>query len=135
MVFFDITSNTTLHDTLTQNTTNQNISMLFNMQFIFTPTIGNGYTFIIAPSVQNFSVYPIQEFDLFIEEVLNPSLDTYYFNSGLLSTFKFENQSSGNVAINLKNTTTEWRLRLDGQNLVFENYNGLTWVNKSTLFA
>ena len=110
MVFFDITSNTTLHDTLTQNTTNQNISMLFNMQFIFTPTIGNGYTFIIAPSVQNFSVYPIQEFDLFIEEVLNPSLDTYYFNSGSLQSFKFENQSSGNVAVNLKNTNTEWRM-------------------------
>ena len=51
MVFFDITSNTTLHDTLTQNTTTQNTSMIFNMSFVFTPTIGNSYTFVIAPSV------------------------------------------------------------------------------------
>lgn len=110
MSFFNITSNSVIHDTLVQNTTTQNTSLIFNMQFIFTPTINNAYTFVISPSVQNFNVYPIQEFDLYIEEVFEQSLDTYYFNSGALQSFKFENQSSGNVAINLKNTITEWRI-------------------------
>ena len=136
MVFFDITSNTTLHDTLTQNTTTQNTSMIFNMSFVFTPTIGNSYTFVIAPSVQNFSVYPIQEFDLFIEEVLNPTQDTYYFNSLSQQSFKFENQQSGSVSINLKNTSSSWRINLNGTALEFQKESlpgSNIWITKSQL--
>jgi hypothetical protein len=51
MSFFNITSNSVIHDTLVQNTTTQNTSLIFNMQFIFTPTINNAYTFVISPSV------------------------------------------------------------------------------------
>ena len=136
MTFFNITANTVIHDTLTQNATTFNQHMIFNMQFIFTPQVGHAYTFIISPSVQNFSVYPIQEFDLVIEEVLNPTLDSYVFDSNSQSTFAFNNLQSGNTAVSLKNSMANWRINLVGTSLQFQQENPLgsgIWVTKSTL--
>lgn len=109
--------------------------MVFTLDFEFISGLNHAYTFVISPASQVYSVYAFASFNLFIEEIVSNPLDTYYFNSGSLQSFKFENQNSGNVAVNLKNTTTEWRMRLDGANLVFEHYNGVSWVNKSTLYA
>ena len=134
LLFFDITANQNICDTIAATNGSTN-TPTWNIEFEFIPTPGNAYTFVIVPSSVVVTSYSLVQFSLTIEEIIQPSLDRYYFNSGSLQSFKFENQSSGNVSVNLKNTVAEWRMWLDGPNLVFEKFNGLTWDNKSTLFG
>lgn len=106
--FFDITSNTVIQDTIQGNVASS--GMVFTMDFEFISGLNNAYTFVITPSAQVYATYAFASFNIFIEEIVSTPLDTYYFNSASLQSFKFENQSAGNVAVNLKNTTTNWRI-------------------------
>lgn len=110
--------------------------MVFTLDFEFISGLNHAYTFVISPAAAVYSVYAFASFNLFIEEIVSNPLDTYYFNSLSQQSFKFENQQSGSVSINLKNTSSSWRINLNGTALEFQKESlpgSNVWITKSQL--
>lgn len=135
LLFFDITANQNICDS--SSVTNGSLQQpTWNLDFEFTPIVGNAYTFAISPSAVVISTYAINQFSLTIEEVPQITDGVYYRDSLSESGLTVQNLQNGNSFVGIKNTAASWRIVQNGGALEFQKETtpgSNIWVTKSTL--
>ena len=94
----------------------------------------NNYTLDFG-NLTTFVNKSLRSFGLLIQEIVEQSVDTFQFDNNSVQSLKVNNIQNDS-ALELFNQTSnnKWRMRTNGDNLVFEKWNGVSWVIKGTIF-